>query len=197
MPPGKDESRWYSQIDDIGFEWEKRTGLKLEFDEYNEIYQKDVNNYIILDRWGHYKSKGGYVKALSSLDYDLPIINKALVAYMTCGVPIQRTISECNELKEFQFVTKISGKYTHILHGETQLKEKCVRAFASKVETDGGLRKIHAVTGRPAKISNSPEHCFIYNDSVNDESVPDRLDKEWYINETKKRLADFGVIDYD
>lgn len=197
MPPGKDEQRWYDQIDDIGYEWEKRTGLKLEFDEYSEIYQKDVNNYIILDRWGNYKSKGGYVKKLSNLDYDLPIVNKALVAYMTKGVPIHRTISECNDLKEFQFVTKISSKYTHILHGGRPLKEKCVRAFASKSEADGGLQKIHAVTNRPAKIANSPEHCFIWNDEVNGVSVPSKLDRSWYIDFAKKRLTDFGVIDYD
>ena len=184
----------YDLIDDIAYEWEQRTHLTLEFDEYRKVFQKDVNNYIIVDANGKYKSKGAYVKKLNSLDYDLPIINKALVDYMVNNVPVEKTICECNDLKEFQLVTKISNKYTHILHGEKFIKEKCIRIFASTDEMDMGVTKIHATTGRPAKISNSPEHCFIYNDEVNDVKVPKKLDKAWYIDLAQKRLKDFGVI---
>ena len=82
-------------IDDIAYEWEQRTHLTLEFDEYRKVFQKDVNNYIIVDSNGKYKSKGAYVKKLNNLDYDLPIINKALVEYMVHDVPIEKTINEC------------------------------------------------------------------------------------------------------
>lgn len=194
MPEGQDEDQWYSLIDDIAHEWEVRTGLNLEFDEYREIYQKDVNNYIILDSWGHWKSKGAYVKELSSLDYDLPIVNRALVEYMVHGVPVRRTVLECNALKEFQLVSKISGKYTHILHGSRVVKEKCIRVFASKNASDAGVQKVHAVTKKPAKIPNSPEHCFIWNETVNGVEVPEKLDKQWYIDLANKRLSDFGVM---
>ena len=91
-------------------------------------------------------------------------------------------------------VTKISSKYTHILHGDEYVKEKCIRIFASNNETDKGVTKIHATTGRPAKISNSPEHCFIFNDEVNGVKVPKKLDKAWYIDLAAKRLKDFGVM---
>lgn len=188
------EEVWFKLIDDIAYEWEFRTGLKLEFDEYREIYQKDVNNYIVIDADGHYKSKGGYVKGLSELDYDLPIINKALVHYMLHGIPVRRTINECNLLKEFQLVSKISSKYTHILHGNDVIKEKCIRVFASTNTNDAGVKKIHAVTGKPAKIPNSPDHCFIYNDDVNNVEVPIKLDRQWYIDFANKRLKDFGVV---
>ena len=97
-------------------------------------------------------------------------------------------------MKEFQLVTKISSKYTHIIHGNKQIKEKCIRIFASNDLNDEGVQKIHATTGRPAKISNSPEHCFIYNDEVNGVKVPKKLNKEWYIDLAKKRLKDFGVM---
>lgn len=194
MPEGQDEEVWFNLIDDVAHEWEVRTGLKLEFDEYREIFQKDVNNYIILDSWGHWKSKGAYVKELSPLDYDLPIINKALVEFMVHGVSVERTVRECDDLKEFQLVSKISGKYTHILHGNRKIKEKCIRIFASKNRSDAGVQKVHATTGRPAKIPNSPEHCFIFNEEVNGVRVPEQLDKQWYIDLAKKRLEDFGVI---
>ena len=130
---------------------------------------------------------------LNDLNYDLPIINKALVDYMIKGIPVERTIWECDDLREFQLVSKISSKYTHILYGDKPIKEKCVRVFASRSVSDPGVKKVHAMRKTAAKLTNSPEHCFIWNDSVNGVSVPDRLDKAWYVNFAKKRLGDFGV----
>lgn len=209
LPDGSDEA--YEKIDDICYEWECRTGLKLEFDEYEEVYQKDVNNYIVIDSEGHYKSKGAYVKKLNDLDYDLPIVNKALIEYMVHGVPVKHTIFSCNSLKEFQLVSKISNKYSHILYGamyytdkETKkvvftnpgkrLNEKCVRIFASSNLSDGGITKVSKRTGKPEKISNSPERCFLYNGDVNNVEVPEKLDKMWYVTMAEKRLKDFGVM---
>ncbi len=192
LPDGSDET--YYLIDDICHEWEERTHLQLEFDEYRKVFQKDVNNYIIVDAAGKHKSKGAYVKKLSNLDYDLPIINKALIEYMVHNIPVEQTINGCQDLKEFQLVSKISGKYTTILHGDKVIKEKCIRIFASKLDSDAGVQKIHAATGRPAKISNSPLHCFIFNDDVNGIKAPSKLDKDWYIALANKRLKDFGVV---
>ena len=183
----------YELIDDICYEWENRTGLKLEFDEYKKVFQKDVNNYVIVDFEGNYKAKGAYVKKLNNLDYDLPIVNKAMVDYMTKGISVEKTIMNCNELKEFQQVKKISNKYLYILHGDKKLNEKCVRCFASKDSNDGGLVKINATTERPEKIESTPENCFLFNNEVNNIKVPRNLNKQWYIDLTYKRLNDFGL----
>ena len=194
MPDGQNKDKFYSLIDDIAYEWESRTGLNLEFDEYVKVFQKDVNNYVIVDIDGKYKSKGAYVKKLSALDYDLPIVNKALIEYMVHGVPVEKTISKCKELKEFQMVKKISNKYEWIEHGNKKLNEKTVRCFASLNKSDGGLRKLHSESGRYEKIEGTPEHCFLYNDDVNHSIVPPQLDLNWYIETAKKRLTDFGVL---
>lgn len=211
MPDGQNPDDFYNLVDDICFEWETRTGLKLEFDEYRRVFQKDVNNYVIQDFEGKYKSKGAYVKKLSRLDYDLPIVNKALVDFMTKGVPVEVTISNCNDLKEFQQVKKISSKYACIVHGvkwdsvgkkkvlnlseSFKLNEKCIRAFASKRGWgNGGLMMIHAETKRYEKISETPEEAFLWNDSVEGVKCPEFLDKNWYIELARKRLKDFGVL---
>lgn len=220
LPNGSNEA--YHLIDDICWEWEQRTGLKLEFEEFHKVYQKDVNNYIVVPHGNLYnekgkprwKSKGAYVKKLSALDYDLPILNTALVQYMVQGTPVEETIMECDELKEFQLVTKITNKYSEIRHGAVYhrefdcnnrpravydkpgvvLKEKCIRIFASANPNAGGVVKISNRTGLPEKISNSPANCFIWNDAVNGVKCPPELDKQWYINMAKKRLRDFGVM---
>ena len=192
----KDYEKDFDKLDDIVYEWEQRTGMKMDFDTFiGDIYQKDVNNYLLIDReTGAIKAKGGYVMKLNDLSYDLPIINKALVDYMIKGIPVERTINECYELREFQLVSKISSKYTHIMYGSKPLKEKCIRIFASKYDSDPGVKKVKAATGRLEKLTNSPEHCFIWNDDVKGVTIPDKLDKQWYINFAKKRLADFGVM---
>lgn len=192
----KDYEHDFDVLDDVVYEWEQRTGMKMDFDTYiGTIYQKDVNNYLLIDRkTGAVKAKGGYVMKLNDLSYDLPIINKALVDYMIHGIPVRRTIMECQDLREFQLVSRISSKYTHILYGDKPIKEKCIRVFASNNLADPGVKKVHAVRKTTAKLTNSPEHCFIFNDDVKSVPVPDKLDRQWYIDFANKRLSDFGVV---
>lgn len=192
----KDYEHDFDVLDDVVYEWEQRTGMKMDFDTYiGTIYQKDVNNYLLIDRkTGAVKAKGGYVMKLNDLSYDLPIINKALVDYMIHGIPVRRTIMECQDLREFQLVSRISSKYTHILYGDKPIKEKCIRVFASNNPADPGVKKVHAVRKTTAKLTNSPEHCFIFNDDVKGIPVPDKLDRQWYIDFANKRLSDFGVV---
>lgn len=192
----------YELIDDIVYKWEQRTGMKLEFEEYKRVFQKDVNNYVMVphgelyDEKGkpRWTTKGAYVKKLSNLDNNLPIVNKALIHYMLKDIPVETTILGEDNLKEFQLVCKIGGKYSHFLHGERTISERCVRIFASNRDTDGGLRKVHITTKRPAKFANSPLVGFLFNDDMTNVKCPDYLNKKWYIDMAKKRLKDFGVV---
>lgn len=185
----------YDLIDDIAYEWECRTGMNLEFDLYKKIYQKDVNNYLIVDMEGKHKSKGAYVKKLSDLDYDLPIVNKAIIDYMTKNTPVEATINACDELRMFQKIVKVSGKYLYALHGNTILNDKTLRVFASKKHSDGGVFKLkNTIKGNPEKFANTPDKCFIDNSDITDKLVPSYLDKKWYIDLALERLNQFGVI---
>ena len=47
--------------------------------------------------------------------------------------------------------------------------------------------------GKGEKFGGTPDHCFIWNDSVDSVGVPDKLDRAWYITEAKKRLESFGM----
>lgn len=182
--------------DDVDFiksicaEWEDRTRMVLEFDTFERIYQKDVNNYIVIHKDGSYKSKGAYVKKLDILDNDLPIVNKALVNYFTQGTPLEETIMECTNLMEFQKIVKVSSKYMHALHGNKILRERVLRVFASRSKRDAGVFKQKTME-RIEKIANTPERCFIENGSVNNLPLPAKLDVSWYIDVANKRLNDF------
>lgn len=163
----------YELIDDICWEWEERTGMRLEFDIFSAVFQKDVNNYIIVDPDGHYKSKGAYVKKLNNLDYDLPIVNKALIDYYLHNIPVETTINDCNDLKSFQKVVKVSSKYMCALHGLHKLNEKTLRVFASRDSRDNGVFKLKREGMNPEKFALTPEHCFIENGNVNGVGVPE------------------------
>lgn len=188
----RDESQEaFDIIDDVAHEWETRTGLVLEFEEYRKVIQKDVNNYIIVDAEGKMKSKGAYVKKLGRLDYDLSIVNKAVKEYLVNGTSIEETIWNCDDLKEFQLVKKISSKYESIYYGNQKINERCVRCFASTDSRSEGLFKLHKETGRLAKIEGTPEKCKLINEEINGRNCPYWLDKSWYIELARKRISDF------
>lgn len=183
----------FDLIDDIVWEWEERTGMRMGFDIYTKVYQKDVNNYLLVAPDGHTKTKGAYTKSLSKVDYDLPIINKAMVDYMTNNTPVEKTIRDCNELVMFQKVVKLSGKYWRAWHNGKYMSEKCYRVFASRTTRDTYIGKCKESGATIEKFGNTPENCFIENGDINGKPVPSVLDKSWYVNLAKERLRQYGV----
>ena len=218
MIPDTDEA--FNMVDDICWDWEQRCStdkcsILLELDTIKEIYQKDVNNYIWMSPDGSVgERKGAYVKELSPLDYDLPIINKAMVDFFSRGVPVEKTINDCDELIQFQKIVKLSSKYNHVEHEHctpravttgVRVKKtyyeydktdkysyKCYRVFASQKAEHGRILKCK-VGKKPEKFANTPDHCFIENGDVNGVKCPWYLDKQYYINLTKDRLKQYGV----
>ena len=181
------------RVREVCAEWEERTRMVLEFDEFERIYQKDVNNYLVVHEDGSYKSKGAYVKKLDVLDYDLAIVNKAIVSYFIHGTPVEETIMAADKLIDFQKIVKVSEKYAYAMHGNERRPEKVLRVFASRVRTDGMVYKIKrdGKVERVEKIANTPERCFIINEDVNGMAIPRKLDRKWYIDLVKKRIEDF------
>lgn len=199
--PGKEYIPKYKTICK---EWEKRTGMNLEHEIIKEIIQKDVNNYVVVYENGRIKSKGAYVKPLNPLDYDLPIVNKAIIDYLTKGIPAKDTINNCNSLKEFQRIVKISNKFQVFLYGKETLSEKVLRIFASKSDLDKELLRLKRsinnhghIQYKEERIANIPRKCFIENKNINKIKVPSKLDKAWYIEIANKRICDFLGKNYN
>ncbi len=221
LVPDTDEA--FDMVDDICWEWEQRCStdkceILLALDNISEIFQKDVNNYLWIGQDGSVERIGAYLKELSRIDYDLPILNKAVVDFMVKKVPVEKTISECTDLLMFQKIVKLSGKYKHVEHEcgvPTVLKTtrhrdgtfseylsypsteryqfKCYRVFASRIREDGRLLKCGGSRGKPEKFGGTPDHCFVDNSDMSASAIPDRLDREWYIQKAKERLEAFGI----
>lgn len=181
----------FDQVDDVCYEWESRCNMELEFDYIQEIWQKDVNNYVFTQYDGKIERKGAYVKDLNPLDNDLPIINKALVEYMLHGIPVEQTIGSCDELIQFQKICKLSAKYDYVTHNGRKYYNKCYRVFASTREKDGPVKKVKP--GREDKFGNTSMHSFLDGSDITGAPVPAYLDRQWYIELAEKRLRQYGV----
>lgn len=188
--PDTDEA--FDQTDDICWEWEQRTGMKLAFDVITEIWQKDVNNYVFRFDNGKVERKGAYVQEYNPLKNDLTIVNTALVEYMINGTPVEETINNCDDLNLFQKVVKVSNKYLCAWHNGQQLKDKTFRVFASTDKRDGAIYKQKTPRSNLEKFANTPEHCTIYNYQITPKTAL-KLDRRYYIDLAKKRLGDYGI----
>lgn len=207
-------------VKSIAKEWEQRTRLDLEWDRYERIIQKDVNNYILVPKGDLYydngdprwKAKGGVVKLLDDLDYNMAVVNRAVTQYFLSNTPIADTINNCDELRDFQQVSKLTAKYDNALYGCTfskkpvfdektgkspkkevwnedgeLLQNKTFRVFASTREEDGGIFK-HKVGSKPQSFADTSEKCFIDNSNIVGKKTPDYLDREFYIDLAQRKL---------
>lgn len=178
-------------------QWCIRTRIKLDHDFIKRIIQKDVNNYIAIYEDDSIKRVGAYVKKLSLLDNDLPIVNKAITEKIINNVPIADTINNATNLIDFQKCVKITGQYSHGLHGVEPIHLKILRVFASKLPSDSAITKVRPGKN-PERIPYTPDRAFIDNGKVKDKEIPDKLDREWYIELAEKRYEDFVKQDtYD
>ena len=129
---------------------------------------------------------------------------------MIYGIRVEDTIFACDKLIKFQKIVKLSSKYKWVEHEQgysprysprglviddykstIKYDNKAYRVFASRDENDGKLLKCDGVRN-PAKFGNTPDHCFIFNDDLTGVSVPSKLDRQYYIDLSKKRIQDFG-----
>ena len=203
-------------------EWEQRTRLNMEYTVIHAIAQKDVNNYVMKagetylikdgiktiteqDK-GKLKTKGGYVslaKGGNFINNSMVVLHKALVALFMDGVPIETTIRDDNELKDYQIIAKTGSSYdgTYWMHNGKKIQVQRVNRVYATTDTrcgtiykiKNGKEEIADVTqrndeGRSDKIASLPDHCIIDND--NRLTIRD-IDKSFYIELAKKRAADY------
>ena len=194
------------KVETICRQWEQETKMGLSFDEVSEIWQKDVNNYLIRFDDGKEEAKGAYVKFNSDLDNDLSIVNEAVreglrkMSFRAAEEYI-RGHNDRKDLVKFQKIVKLSNLYSHVYLGAHEIKNhKCFRVFAV---VDGEIiSKAKSRNGTHEKYANTPESAAIVFGDLNDENLQDyighrfgidSIDKDYYIEVARNRLMDFGL----
>ena len=188
-------------IDEVCKGWEKDWRFSLEKTVANNLYEKDVNNYVFRDMGGGIKVKGAYVTKFSENNEQdtLAILAQAVVNYFLEGKDIRETICNPDNLAtDYQMIKKLGGMYdtpTWKRESGDEIVQKVNRIFPSTDLKNGGLykHKKSKEIGVLDKVEGTPEHVLIYNHDIRGKKIGEleNIDYEWYVAEAQRRIDDF------
>jgi DNA polymerase elongation subunit (family B) len=194
-------------LDKLQQEWTNVSGINMERDEVLKIWQRDVNNYLmVIEKKGKekIKCKGGWLNT----DYYRPgsvktaaanrfVCAKAVIDYLTKGKDIVESIVNNNNLFDFIIVcTKgptFRGVVQRMSNGTEVELFKANRVIASKDTSRGMIYKYKMYKGNIQynKMPDVPEHCKLVNEDLNSYDFNDikkELDYMYYIEECANLL---------
>lgn len=192
-------------FDGIRNAWEAEFGLELEVDSFDNVIQKDVNNYIAVDG-DHLKVKG--VALNRALKQDVlknvsPRIVQVAVLNQLLGIAgVEETIRGGHDVLDYCFTLSVlRGKsqtgYTVDLSATIpkRLDNRVNRVYAAlnghrlaKERTgvdDNGNKTLLA----PGTFADSPEQMGVCNQPLDRDKLPSDLDFDYYIRLSEQKLA--------
>ena len=188
-------------IDEVCKDWEKDWRFSLEKTVADNLYEKDVNNYVFKDSEGKIKVKGAYVTKFDEGNEQntLAILAKAVVNYFLEGIDVVTTICNPENLAtDYQMIKKLGGMYdtpTWKREYGDEVVQKVNRIFPSTDSKNGGLykHKKDKDIGTLDKVEGTPEHVLIMNTDIRGKKIGEleNIDYEWYVAEAQKRINDF------
>lgn len=169
--------------------WESITKMEMEYDFYEAIYRRNVNDYIAIRtddspeiKKGKVKQKGRTFVTKPSLgdSCNYLILPKALEAYYKEGTDVESFIRGHKNLHDFCASQKVSKKYTVQFEGkQIQNMNRYFKSTAGSqlLKTEGN--------GRFLQLSNA-NNVEIANDILDPGNIPSTLDYNWYIKQCKE-----------
>ena len=183
--------------DSILKEWEEKTKLTLETEEYEAFYQFAINDYLAIGK-GYsetkdkklIKQKGLFIDSVKLGKGMQPmIIPEALNRYFADGVPIEQTIRECKDLSKFIAYQKADKKFS--VEYNNKLISRINRYYVS---TNGPyLYKCEVVDGKRVGYTNmlKASGVTIVNNLDEIKEFPKNINYKYYIAECNKILSPF------
>ena len=167
-------------VEDAIFECEFVSGYTYEYTPYKATYSRDVNNYVAIKEDG-IKGKGFYGVGGMMKNPQTPVCMIAIHAYLKDGVPIEETITCCDDVTKFCVVRTVNGG----AHINGKLLGKAIRWYYGK----GSTNTINYVKNNN-KVPKSDGAVPLMDLP---DTLPTDIDYDYYIDVTKGYLADLGV----
>lgn len=124
----------YSKVNSICREWEQLTKLTLEEDRFKAMYQYAINDYFAITEDNKVKEKGMFITAVKLGKGLTPkIIPRAVISFFKDGIPVEDTIKNCTDIRDFLMSEK-TGKQWHVEYMNEE-QQRTNRFYAS---TNGG-----------------------------------------------------------
>ena len=179
-------------------EWSKVSGINMEADMVEKIWQRDVNNYLLIKEGGKIKRKGlwlmdtwekpGYflISPLTAF-----VSQKAVINYLAYGKDIVESIIENTNIFDFAMTCKKGPTYRGVVQrfedGTEKELYKCNRVYASKDTSLGQIFKYKMYKGNIsyAKMPSIPEHCRLINNDLstyNFDDIKKDIDYMFYVS---------------
>lgn len=185
-------------------EWTEMCGIPLEEDEVEKIWQKDVNNYLMVKKGGKKKVKGswlnhtiirpGYIMISPRTAY---VCGRAVSDYLMYGNDIIKTIVNETDLMELVITTTKGPTYKSVIHRMSDGKEiplyKCNRILPTKDTSFGRLYKVKGsgLNKSYSQMPSTPEHAICLNDDISTYDYAElrsQIDYMYYINKCAEQL---------
>lgn len=176
--------------------WEEITGFNLEFAEYRAIYNRDVNAYFAIKKDGKAKRKGTFANHWHSDSPDrdsraqmmknpqMTICGDAALEHILNGTDIAYYIRKYDDIRGFVTVINATGGATW----RGQYLGKVVRFIWS---TDGeAIIKVKA--NEKGTLPKVPKTDGCRPVMTLPDTLPDDIDYDRYVEETKQILIDVG-----
>ena len=173
-------------------EWEEKTKLKLEHDEFERFYQYAINDYLGVKKgWSEshnpdlIKTKGLFIaKPILGKGLAPMIIPEAINKYFVEGIPPEKTIKECTDIKKFCTFQKVAKDFF------VEFNDKPVRHINRYyMSTNGGrLVKFKLENGIKVRPTNlcADSAVTIYN-KFDDIPITERhINYRYYLHEVYK-----------
>ena len=169
------------------FEWELETSYELERTDYKALASINVNNYTAATIDGKVKGKGVFAKGGLAKNPDCKIIYEAVAAFLSEGVPLDKTINGCKDLTKFIMLRRVNGGAVWM----GQELGKAVRYYHSSDPLLAG-ESINYVTNSnkvPKSLGCRPAMDL-------PDQFPDDVDLQLYFDKAEKLLREVGLIDH-
>ena len=175
--------------------------IPLDIDEEYAVFQKNVNNYILLPEpnakpklKGRWAKKSGSDVPLTPLN--APVINDSIIDYYCKNIPIEDTIRKRMKPLDFMMTTMKGPTYDGVLYASENGEIDTTninRVYATVNRSRGTLYKYKVQDGKIIKhdkIAGIPDNCTLYNDAVTDKTNLIDIDYDWYIRAAKKNAVE-------
>lgn len=181
-------------------EWQNISGINMEMEFVNKIWQKNVNNYILTEIDNNEevaKSRGQWLKnnnhrvgGVKVTPLTAFVCANAVRDFLLHGKPIIESIVQCEDLEQFAISCTKGPTYRAVVHRMADGSEKTLyranRVYATKDQTYGKLYKLKMYKGNISytQMPNTPDYCKTINEDLsnyNFKDIKQDLDYMYYI----------------
>lgn len=178
---------------DITDRWNETNKMGADYEMYDMIVSRDINNYVDIQTDNSIEYKGAldtkqYIKDLKK-GYDMPIVAIAVFEYFIHNVPVMTTLRNHKDILDF-CKTQNVGRQFNVVYDTCEngvIKHiKSQRHVRFYVSTKGVvIQKEHVVTGARSKLASGKPVCIL--NSLDDIPIEERnINYSYYYDECYK-----------